>query len=115
MDQVGAGGGRHLRCSFCGREKPTEVRELIAGPGVYMKQISASIDSAQVEVVAKVANASDNTRFFIAQVTVLDERNKTVTVGRASGAVSSGGAQDLKQTIARRAGFDSRQRLHRAA
>ena len=36
MDQVGAGGGRHLRCSFCGREKPTEVRELIAGPGVYI-------------------------------------------------------------------------------
>jgi ATP-dependent Clp protease ATP-binding subunit ClpX len=36
MDQIGASGGRHLRCSFCGREKPTEVRELIAGPGVYI-------------------------------------------------------------------------------
>ena len=28
--------GRHLRCSFCGKEKPRQVRELIAGPGVYI-------------------------------------------------------------------------------
>jgi len=28
--------GRRLRCSFCGREKPTQVKELIAGPGVYI-------------------------------------------------------------------------------
>ena len=27
---------RRLRCSFCGQEKPTQVRELIAGPGVYI-------------------------------------------------------------------------------
>jgi ATP-dependent Clp protease ATP-binding subunit ClpX len=25
-----------LRCSFCGREKPRQVKELIAGPGVYI-------------------------------------------------------------------------------
>ena len=28
--------GRNLRCSFCSREKPTQVKELIAGPGVYI-------------------------------------------------------------------------------
>jgi len=27
---------RPLRCSFCGREKPKQVKELIAGPGVYI-------------------------------------------------------------------------------
>ncbi len=27
---------RPLRCSFCGREKPKQVQELIAGPGVYI-------------------------------------------------------------------------------
>ncbi len=27
---------RTLRCSFCGREKPRQVKELIAGPGVYI-------------------------------------------------------------------------------
>ncbi len=38
MDINGSGGdeGRHLRCSFCGREKPTQVKQLIAGPGVYI-------------------------------------------------------------------------------
>ena len=25
-----------MRCSFCGKEKPTQVKELIAGPGVYI-------------------------------------------------------------------------------
>lgn len=30
------GGSRNLRCSFCNREKPTQVKELIAGPGVYI-------------------------------------------------------------------------------
>ena len=30
------GEGRTLRCSFCGKEKPTQVKELIAGPGVYI-------------------------------------------------------------------------------
>ncbi|NLO73777.1 MAG: ATP-dependent Clp protease ATP-binding subunit ClpX [candidate division WS1 bacterium] len=29
-------GGRNLRCSFCNREKPTQIKELIAGPGVYI-------------------------------------------------------------------------------
>ena len=29
-------GARNLRCSFCNREKPTQVKELIAGPGVYI-------------------------------------------------------------------------------
>jgi ATP-dependent Clp protease ATP-binding subunit ClpX len=39
MDISGPGGdddGRHLRCSFCGREKPSQVKQLIAGPGVYI-------------------------------------------------------------------------------
>ena len=39
MDIKGSGGdddGRHLRCSFCGREKPSQVKQLIAGPGVYI-------------------------------------------------------------------------------
>ncbi len=39
MDINSSGGGddgRHLRCSFCGREKPTQVKQLIAGPGVYI-------------------------------------------------------------------------------
>ncbi len=38
MDIDGSSGdeGRHLRCSFCGREKPTQVKQLIAGPGVYI-------------------------------------------------------------------------------
>jgi len=71
-----------------------------AGPGVYLKQLSATIDMAQVEVTTKVSNTSDNTRFFIAQVTVMDEKGKTVTMQRASGAVSSGGFQNLKETIA---------------
>ena len=29
-------GARNLRCSFCNREKPTQIKELIAGPGVYI-------------------------------------------------------------------------------
>ncbi|HUP03672.1 MAG TPA: glycoside hydrolase family 2 TIM barrel-domain containing protein [Bryobacteraceae bacterium] len=73
-----------------------------AGPGVYFKQLTATIDMAQVEVLAKVSNSSNSTRFFIAQITVLDERGKTVDVSRVSGAVNSGGEQDLKQTIALR-------------
>jgi ATP-dependent Clp protease ATP-binding subunit ClpX len=36
MSANGGGGSRVLRCSFCGREKPRQVRELIAGPGVYI-------------------------------------------------------------------------------
>lgn len=36
MDAAGDGGERRLRCSFCGRERPTEVKQLIAGPGVYI-------------------------------------------------------------------------------
>ncbi len=37
MDIDGQGReSRPLRCSFCGREKPREVKELIAGPGVYI-------------------------------------------------------------------------------
>ncbi len=37
MDAIdGAAGDRRLRCSFCGREKPTQVKELIAGPGVFI-------------------------------------------------------------------------------
>jgi len=32
----GSESGRNLRCSFCGREKPSQVKELIAGPGVYI-------------------------------------------------------------------------------
>ena len=36
MDPAGNGSNRRLRCSFCGRERPTEVKQLIAGPGVYI-------------------------------------------------------------------------------
>src|ERR1019366_9098317 len=54
-----------------------------AGPGVYLKQLTATIDNAQVEVTTKATNASINTRFFIAQVTVLDEQGKTITVQNA--------------------------------
>jgi ATP-dependent Clp protease ATP-binding subunit ClpX len=37
MDIDGQGrDSRPLRCSFCGREKPRQVKELIAGPGVYI-------------------------------------------------------------------------------
>ena len=36
MDGFGEGHERRLRCSFCGREKPTQVKELIAGPGVFI-------------------------------------------------------------------------------
>jgi len=37
MDIDGTGrDSRPLRCSFCGREKPRQVKELIAGPGVYI-------------------------------------------------------------------------------
>jgi len=32
----GGSSNRTLRCSFCGREKPRQVKELIAGPGVYI-------------------------------------------------------------------------------
>ncbi len=35
VDRTG-GESRTLRCSFCGKEKPTQVKELIAGPGVYI-------------------------------------------------------------------------------
>jgi len=70
-----------------------------AGPGVYLKQISAAYASAEVEVTAKVSNGSTQTRFFIVQVTVLDARNRTVMVHRGSGAVSSGATEDVKQTV----------------
>ncbi len=37
MDSIRPPGERRkLRCSFCGREKPDQVKELIAGPGVYI-------------------------------------------------------------------------------
>jgi ATP-dependent Clp protease ATP-binding subunit ClpX len=36
MNSADGGGNRTLRCSFCGREKPRQVKELIAGPGVYI-------------------------------------------------------------------------------
>jgi ATP-dependent Clp protease ATP-binding subunit ClpX len=36
MNNASGGGSRTLRCSFCGREKPRQVKELIAGPGVYI-------------------------------------------------------------------------------
>ncbi|MEI6502134.1 MAG: ATP-dependent Clp protease ATP-binding subunit ClpX [Armatimonadota bacterium] len=36
MNTANGGGSRTLRCSFCGREKPRQVKELIAGPGVYI-------------------------------------------------------------------------------
>jgi ATP-dependent Clp protease ATP-binding subunit ClpX len=36
MSNASGGGSRTLRCSFCGREKPRQVKELIAGPGVYI-------------------------------------------------------------------------------
>ncbi|NSW57378.1 MAG: ATP-dependent Clp protease ATP-binding subunit ClpX [Armatimonadetes bacterium] len=36
MNAAGDGNDRRLRCSFCGRERPTEVKQLIAGPGVYI-------------------------------------------------------------------------------
>ena len=36
MEPSRADTGRNLRCSFCSREKPTQVKELIAGPGVYI-------------------------------------------------------------------------------
>ena len=36
MNTSNGGSSRTLRCSFCGREKPRQVKELIAGPGVYI-------------------------------------------------------------------------------
>jgi ATP-dependent Clp protease ATP-binding subunit ClpX len=36
MNETDGGNNRTLRCSFCGREKPRQVKELIAGPGVYI-------------------------------------------------------------------------------
>ena len=36
MNDTDGGSNRTLRCSFCGREKPRQVKELIAGPGVYI-------------------------------------------------------------------------------
>jgi len=36
VDGAKDGSDRRLRCSFCGREKPTQVKELIAGPSVYI-------------------------------------------------------------------------------
>jgi ATP-dependent Clp protease ATP-binding subunit ClpX len=36
MNSTDGGNNRTLRCSFCGREKPRQVKELIAGPGVYI-------------------------------------------------------------------------------
>jgi ATP-dependent Clp protease ATP-binding subunit ClpX len=36
MEPTGDGLDRRLRCSFCGREKPAQVKELIAGPGVFI-------------------------------------------------------------------------------
>ena len=36
MDAAGDRSDRKARCSFCGREKPTQVKELISGPGVYI-------------------------------------------------------------------------------
>jgi len=36
MNTTNGGSNRTLRCSFCGREKPRQVKELIAGPGVYI-------------------------------------------------------------------------------
>ena len=88
MDQIGAGGGRHLRCSFCGREKPTEVRELIAGPGVYIcvecvglcnKIIRSKADETARERLGRgVVPTPQETNEFLDQYVVGQERAKRV-------------------------------------
>ena len=88
MDQIGAGGGRHLRCSFCGREKPTEVRELIAGPGVYIcvecvglcnKIIRSKADETARERLGRgVVPTPQETNEFLDQYVVGQDRAKRV-------------------------------------
>ncbi len=62
MDIDGQGrDARPLRCSFCGREKPKQVKELIAGPGVYIcvecVELCNQIIRGKAEKEAKTAAA----------------------------------------------------------
>ncbi len=62
MDIDGQGkDSRPLRCSFCGREKPKQVKELIAGPGVYIcpdcVELCNQIIRGKAEKEAKTAAA----------------------------------------------------------
>ncbi len=52
-----------LRCSFCGREKPGQVKELISGPGVYIcvdcVELCNQIIRGRAEKAARAAAEAD--------------------------------------------------------
>jgi ATP-dependent Clp protease ATP-binding subunit ClpX len=88
MDQLESSGMRHLRCSFCNREKPTEVKELIAGPGVYIcvecvglcnKIIRSKADeSARERLGVGIVPTPQDINAFLDQYVIGQERAKRV-------------------------------------
>jgi beta-galactosidase len=72
-----------------------------ASPGVYLKQIAVSDNSAEVEVTAKVTNGSKLPRKVSALVTVFDARKRKVASARGSRSVPADetGALAEKVTI----------------
>ncbi len=89
MEPTRSEAGRNLRCSFCSREKPTQIKELIAGPGVYIcpdcvalcndiirtrSNQRAAQDSTQVPTPADIKNYLD--QFIVGQ----DKAKKTLAV-----------------------------------
>jgi beta-galactosidase len=71
-----------------------------AGPGVYLKQTAVNDMRAEVEVVVKVSNATKETRYVTAKVTILNPKDKIVLTTQASGVVKSGATDDVSQSIA---------------
>jgi len=71
-----------------------------AGPGVYLKQKDVTDDRAEVEVVTKVSNATTQTQYVTAQITVSNPKGKVVRTTQASAAVKAGVTDDIAQTFA---------------
>jgi ATP-dependent Clp protease ATP-binding subunit ClpX len=67
MDGNGPGrgdDGRHLRCSFCGKEKP-QVKQLIAGPGVYICKDCVGLCNQIIRNTEQQALAEDSSELQV--------------------------------------------------
>ncbi len=77
---------RRLRCSFCGREKPTQIKELIAGPGVYIcaqcvelcNEILRTRRQREVPEAREAVPTPQQTYDYLNQYVISQERAKRV-------------------------------------